>query len=126
MFAPGAYQFATEFNITNDTTVTLAVSVYLAGLAFGPLLSAPLSEIYGRLIMYHICNAIYIGFTIGCALSTNAPMFYVFRFIAGCASSAPVAIGGGTIADLEPPERRAGAMALFMMGALLGPVSELF
>jgi MFS family permease len=122
MFAPGTAQFAAEFHIANETIVAFAVSIYLIGVAFGPVLTAPLSEMHGRLIMYHVCNVIYAAFTLGCALSTNAPMFYVFRFLSGCASSAPVAIGGGTIADLVAPEKRGGAMGLFMSGALLGPV----
>ncbi|WYZ45785.1 hypothetical protein EsH8_IX_000010 [Colletotrichum jinshuiense] len=122
MFAPGAAQFAAEFRIADKTIVTFAVSIYLVGVAFGPVVTAPLSEIHGRLIVYHVCNVVYAAFTLGCALSTNAPMFYIFRFIAGCSSSAPIAIGGGTIADLVPPEKRGGAMGLFMLGALLGPV----
>ena len=122
MFAPGAAQFAAEFQIADETIVAFAVSIYLIGLALGPVLTAPLSEMHGRLIMYHVCNVIYAAFTLGCALSTNVPMFYIFRFLSGCSSSAPVAIGGGTIADLVPPEKRGGAMGLFMLGALLGPV----
>jgi MFS family permease len=123
MFAPGAAQFAKDLHIENETIITFAVSIYLIGLALGPILTAPLSEMHGRLIIYHICNVVYAAFTLGCALSTNAPMFYIFRLLSGCASSAPVAIGGGTIADLMVPEERGGAMGLFMLGALLGPVS---
>lgn len=122
MFAPGTAQFAAEFQITSETIVAFAVSIYLIGFAFGPVLSAPLSEMHGRLVMYHVCNVLYAAFTVGCALSTNAPMFYIFRFFSGCSSSAPMAIGGGTIADLILPEKRGGAMGLFMLGALLGPV----
>lgn len=125
MFAPGSAQFAAEFQITDATIIAFAVSIYLIGVAFGPVLAAPLSEIHGRLVMYHVCNVLYAAFTAGCALSTNAPMFYVFRFLSGCSSSGPVAIGGGTIADLMPPKERGGAMGLFMLGALLGPVRTL-
>ncbi|KAK0385398.1 hypothetical protein NLU13_7874 [Sarocladium strictum] len=122
MFAPGAARLAVDFNITDETTIVFAVSIYLIGIALGPIVTAPLSEMHGRLPLYHTCNVIYAAMTVGCALSPNAAAFYIFRFLSGCASSAPVAIGGGTIADLMPPEERGGAVGLFMSGALLGPV----
>lgn len=36
--------------------------------------------------------------------------------------AAPVAIGGGVIADLIPRERRGKAMGIFTAGSLAGPV----
>ncbi|KAL9033315.1 MAG: hypothetical protein Q9214_007573, partial [Letrouitia sp. 1 TL-2023] len=44
-----------------------------------------------------------------------------FRFLAGCAGSAALTIGGGTIADVMPPEKRGKAMAVYVMGPVLGP-----
>lgn len=122
MFAPGAAALAEEFHITSATVVTLAVSIYLCGFAIGPMVIAPLSELYGRLIIYHTCYMFYIGFIIGCALSTNTGMFLTFRFLAGCASSGPLTVGGGTVADVVPPAQRGKAMSLFLVGPLIGPV----
>lgn len=122
MFAPGAAELAKEFHITSSTVVTLTVSIYLCGFAIGPMVIAPLSELYGRLVIYHICNVIYIGFIIGCALGKDTAMFLVFRFLAGCASSGPLTVGGGTVADVVPPAQRGRAMSLFFVGPLLGPV----
>lgn len=122
MFAPGAASLAKEFHITSSTVVSLTVSIYLCGFAVGPMVFAPLSELYGRLVIYHICNVIYIGFIIGCALGKNTGMFLVFRFLAGCASSGPMTVGGGTVADVVPPAQRGRAMSLFFLGPLLGPV----
>ncbi len=122
MFAPGAAALAQEFQITRASVVSLTVSIYLCGFAVGPMFIAPLSELYGRLVIYHICNSIYIGFIIGCALGTNTSMFIVFRFLAGCASSGPLTVGGGTVADVVPPAQRGKVMSLFFVGPLLGPV----
>ncbi|KAI2608019.1 major facilitator superfamily domain-containing protein [Hypoxylon sp. NC1633] len=122
MFAPGAAALAKEFQITSSTITSLTVSIYLAGFAVGPMVIAPLSELYGRLVIYHTCNIIYIGFIIGCALGKNTGMFLVFRFLAGCASSGPLTVGGGTVADVVPPAQRGRAMSLFFLGPLLGPV----
>jgi multidrug resistance protein len=122
MFAPGAPMLVADFHITSTLVATLTVSIYLLGFVFGPFFLASLSELYGRLWLYHICNFTYLAFTIGCALSTSTVMFLVFRFICGCAASGPMTIGGGTIADLYEPQERGKAMALFGLGPLLGPV----
>jgi multidrug resistance protein len=122
MFAPGAPSLVADFHIASSMVASLTVSIYILGFVFGPFFLASLSEIYGRLRLYHICNAVYLAFTIGCALSTNTVMFLVFRFLCGCAASGPMTIGGGTIADLYEAEGRGKAMALFGLGPLLGPV----
>ena len=62
---------------------TLLVSIWELGKIVGPLLVAPLSELYGRLPMYHIGNVLLIAFSIGGALSTSVPMFITFHFISG-------------------------------------------
>lgn len=49
-------------------------------------------------------------------------MLIGFRFLAGCFGTAPIVNGGGTIADIMPPEKRGGAMAVWAIGPLLGPV----
>ncbi|KAL5042511.1 hypothetical protein BDW71DRAFT_200551 [Aspergillus fruticulosus] len=122
MFAPGSAALAQEFNITSSALTSLTVSIYLAGFAVGPMVIAPLSELYGRLVIYHTSYAFYIGFIIGCALSKNTGMFLAFRVLAGCASSGPLTVGGGTVADVVPPAQRGRAMSLFFTGPLLGPV----
>ncbi|KAF1946663.1 MFS general substrate transporter [Clathrospora elynae] len=122
MFAPGAEKLALEFGITDETVIAMTVSLYVLGFALGPLILAPLSEVYGRLIIYWSCTLVYIAFTFGCAFSTNVAMFLVFRFLAGCTASGPMSTGGGTVADLTVPTERGKAMALFTMGPLLGPV----
>ncbi|GAB1318245.1 Trichosetin biosynthesis cluster MFS transporter [Madurella fahalii] len=122
MFAPGAEALIEEFHVSNSVLATLTVTIYVLGFSLGPLVLAPMSELYGRLPIYHLSNAFYLAFTIGCALSTDIAMFLVFRFICGCAASVPMTVGGGTVADLIPENKRGRAMALYGMGPLLGPV----
>lgn len=122
MFAPGVPELMRDFHSTSEDLATFVVSVYLLGFAAGPLVVAPLSEMYGRLPVYHVCNAIFIVWTVACALSTSMNMLIGFRFLAGCFGIAPITNGGGTIADLMAPEKRGAAMAIWAMGPLLGPV----
>ncbi|RHZ54901.1 MFS transporter [Aspergillus thermomutatus] len=121
MFAPRAELLAKDFGISNSVVASLMVSIYMLGLVCGPLLVAPLSELYGRLILYHVCNFVFLAFTLGCSVSTGTGMFLAFRFLAGCAGSAPLTIGGGTIADVTTPSQRGAAMGLFSLGPVFGP-----
>ncbi|KAF2500550.1 MFS general substrate transporter [Lophium mytilinum] len=120
-FAPGVPEVMAEFHSTSQLLESFMVSVYVLGFAFGPLIFAPLSEMYGRLPIYHICNVLFIIFTVAAAVSTNMSMFVVFRFFMGSAGGAPLALGGGTIADLISREQRGTAMALWLLGPTMGP-----
>jgi MFS family permease len=122
MFAPGAQELVAEFHLTSSTIEAFTVSIYVLGFALGPLLLAPLSELYGRFIIIHFYNVFYFAFTLGCAFSTDVAMFLVFRFICGCAASGPMSIGGGIVADVSSQEKRGKAVAIFAAGPLLGPV----
>jgi len=70
----------------------------------------------------HIANLVYLAFNLGCAYSTTAGSLIAFRFLAGWAGAAPIAIGGGTVSDVFSERERAGAMALYSLGPLIGPV----
>ncbi len=93
----------------------------MLGFAVGTLFLPPLSEIYGRSVIFNATNTLHTIFTIACALSSNLNMLIAFRFLAGCIGSAPITIGGGTISDIMPEELRGRAMAIFVMGPVLGP-----
>lgn len=121
-FAPGVPQVMRAFGESSTLLASFVVSIYVLGFAIGPLIIAPLSELYGRVWIYNFCNVLFVIFTIACAVSTNMGMLIGFRFLAGCAGASPLTIGGGTIADIFPREKRAGAMAIWGMGPLLGPV----
>jgi hypothetical protein len=97
-FAPGVPQVLRTFHETSNTIATFVVSVYILGFAIGPLIIAPMSELYGRHHLYNICNLLFVIFNIACALSKSMGMLIAFRFFAGCAGSAPLTLGGGTIA----------------------------
>ena len=121
MFAPGAEQLVQEFNITTSIIATMSLSIYVLGFGAGVII-APLSELYGRLWLYHVSNASWLAFTLGCAFSTNTTSFLLFRFLAGCAGSVPMTCAGGTVADLIPPKHRGKYMAFWGLGPQLGPV----
>lgn len=119
--ASAVSQVSTRFGETNETILTFVTTIYLLGYTFGPIVIAPLSEIYGRAIMYKIFIWVFLIFNVACAVPPNVGALVVFRLFAGIAGSCPVTLGTGSIADTIPSEKRAGAMGAYVVGAVLGP-----
>ncbi|RMZ87292.1 hypothetical protein DV736_g5487, partial [Chaetothyriales sp. CBS 134916] len=122
MCAPAIEGIVADLGISSTAVSTLAITIYLVGLAFGPLFLSSTSELHGRLPVYHIANIVFMAFVVGNALSQTTAQFMVFRFFSGCAGGMPLALGGGTIADITAPAKRGLATALFSLGPLAGPV----
>ncbi|KAH7136425.1 major facilitator superfamily domain-containing protein [Dactylonectria macrodidyma] len=122
IFAPAVPLLMADFKSSDTELAAFVVSVYVLGFAFGPMVLAPLSEMYGRVPVYHVCNACFVAFTAGCALAPSLGSLVAFRFLAGCFGSAPLTNGGGSIADIFPQEKRGAVMAAFSVGPLLGPI----
>ncbi|GKZ71588.1 hypothetical protein AnigIFM50267_007629 [Aspergillus niger] len=122
MLAPAVPDVMRSLGSDNAELESFVVSIYVIGYALGPLIAAPMSEVYGRSIVYNVSNVLFLGATIGCALSTNVGMFLAFRLISGCAGVTPLALGGGSIGDLMAPEKMGTAMAIWGLGSLVAPV----
>ncbi|KAL6247858.1 hypothetical protein RBB50_005206 [Rhinocladiella similis] len=122
MFAPSIAQVMKDFSTTSQFFATFSVSIYLIGYFFGPLLFAPLSETYGRLIIYHVSNILYVVFTVACAVAPSLDSLIGFRFLAGSAGSACLVLGAGSVADMYPREQRGSKMTAFVLGPMMGPV----
>lgn len=122
MFTPGVADIQKEFGSDSTMMASFLVSIYVLGYVVGPFLIAPLSELYGRIPLYHTCNIFLLIFTIACAVSQSLPQLLVFRLLAGIAGVCPLTIGSGTVADMVYKEKRAGVMAIWAMGPYMGPV----
>ncbi|KAH7311131.1 MFS multidrug transporter [Rhexocercosporidium sp. MPI-PUGE-AT-0058] len=116
------------FIVNLSTTISAPASGNLhnqhlpTGLYSWPLVMAPLSELYGRLIVYHLSIATFVAFLLACGWSQSIVSFLILHFNAGCAASSPSTIGGGTVADLIPVQERGAAMAITALGPILAPV----
>ena len=119
VFAPSVPLLMDELGSRNLELASFVVSVYIIGFCIGPLVLAPLSELYGRAILIHSSNILFVIFSIACAVSINLPMFVVFRLLMGIAGSPPLTIGGGVIADLIPAVSRGKALSIWGMGPIL-------
>jgi multidrug resistance protein len=109
-----------DFNNHNNTLATFAMTIYVLGFCVGPLIFAPLSESYGRAVVYKGCLAMFLVLTVACGLASSLEMLICFRFMAGCFGAAPVAIGGAMVYDLFRVGERGHAMAIYTAGPTLG------
>ena len=108
------------FHISHELAL-LPVTVFVIGFGVGPLVFAPLSELFGRKPVYTITLGLAVIFVIPCALSTNITMLIICRLIDGIAFSAPMTLVGGTLSDLWKNEERGVPMAAFSAAPFIGP-----
>ena len=88
-FSPGSTKFAKDFH-TSSEIGTLGLSLYVLGLAFGPMTLAPLSEYFGRSPIYIISYGIFLLFLLGSALVKSLGGFLVLRILSGLFSSVTI------------------------------------
>ncbi|AEO58214.1 hypothetical protein MYCTH_2118654 [Thermothelomyces thermophilus ATCC 42464] len=122
MMAPAVQLIMDDYQTTSTAFATFSVSVFVLGFASGPLLWAPLSELYGRVPVYHATNLLFLVFTLCCAHAPGQGAFLAFRFLSGFAGAAPIANGSGSIADLVPKEQRGKFVSAWSVGTILGPM----
>lgn len=121
--APAALAYNKEFGVTDTTIASMTVSIFLLGFAIGPLFFAPLSEMYGRMIIMHLSTFIFLIFTIGCAVSQTSTQMIILRLLSGLSGSAPLALGAGILSDVWAPMELARASAVYALGPLIGPIT---
>jgi MFS family permease len=124
VYTPAVFLLEDHFQISREVAL-LGLSLFTFGLALGPLIAAPLSEVRGRLIVYQISLVFLLGFTAEAGCAQNIETLLICRFLAGTGGSAAMAVGAGTIADLwdgEGDARDKGLAAIaFVLSGYLGP-----
>ncbi|KAL2018619.1 hypothetical protein VTK56DRAFT_589 [Thermocarpiscus australiensis] len=124
-YSSSAAPVMAEFDASPEV-FSLGLSLFVLGFAVGPALWAPLSELYGRQILFIVTHGFVVAFVAASAGSNSIASLLVFRFLAGTFGASPMTNSGGVIADLFPPTQRGLAMTIFaaapFMGPVLGPV----
>ncbi|KAF7549607.1 hypothetical protein G7Z17_g6269 [Cylindrodendrum hubeiense] len=105
----------------SEELALVSISIFVVGFGIGPMIFAPLSEIYGRRVIYGSTLLVAVVFIIPCALAKNIETLLVCRAIDGIAFSAPMTLVGGTLADLWRTEERGVPMAAFSAAPFIGP-----
>ncbi|KAK0618762.1 Efflux pump FUB11 [Lasiodiplodia hormozganensis] len=82
---------------------------------------APLSELYGRQIIFFVTFGAYTAFNAGAAGSQNIETMLILRFLAGSFGSSPLTNAGEVIADMFEAEERGLAMCVFSIAPFMSP-----
>ena len=118
--SPAEPIIAEYLNVTIETTVLL-VALFVLGYAFGPMLWAPISEVYGRKVSMLPALFVLGLFSIGTAVSKNAASVFVTRFFGGLFGSAAISNVSAAIGDFYEAKTRGIPMALMAMCVVGGP-----
>ncbi|KAH7097694.1 MFS general substrate transporter [Auriculariales sp. MPI-PUGE-AT-0066] len=106
----------------SPTVSILPISLFVAGLGCGPLLLAPLSEFFGRAMIYRVSYTAFCVLGVPVALARDPATHLVFRFIQGFAGAAFLSVAGGSVTDLFQDYNVALPMAVYTSSPFLGPV----
>ena len=135
-----------DFGVS-EVAESLATGLFLIGFGSGALLAGPLSEEFGRNLIYMATLVLYMVFVMASGLAPNIGMLKLcrcakmaaatqcdslfsfstgaqcaFRFIAGTFASTPLTCAGGSVSDLWSPAERVWAFPLFANAAFMGPI----
>nr|UPX44697.1 hypothetical protein FAC7G5_08 [Penicillium fuscum] len=94
MVAPGLDGVLADFHVTSSAVSTFAVTIFLLGLALGPMFLSCMGEVFGRLPVYHTANIIFIAFIIGNALTSNGWRwtFWLLAILGGAIEAATLIV----------------------------------
>lgn len=118
-FEPALPTLMSSLHSHSSALASFTVSIYTLGYVLGPLLVAPISEIYGRLYVLFPSYVIFMISLAVCGASKNLPLFIVFRATTGFAGIAFVLLGPAVVADLMPVEKRGLSLSLMAAGPVV-------
>ncbi|KAL6692411.1 MFS general substrate transporter [Trichoderma pleuroticola] len=120
-YSGSANEILKQFHCSSEL-FALGISLYVLGFAIGPALWAPLSELYGRRILFITTHTCVVAVVAASAGSRSITQLLVFRFLTGMFGASPLTNSGGVIADMFPAAQRGLAMIFFCAAPFMGPV----
>lgn len=124
-YSQGSDQVKQTFHVSS-TIALLPLSAYSLGLAFGPVISSPCSESFGRKAVYLLTVPLFDIFMVAAGLSKNAASLIICRFFAGVFAAPGVSVSAASISDFTTPDQRVAALSAYysipFIGSAIGPL----
>ncbi|CAI6329105.1 unnamed protein product [Periconia digitata] len=122
IYFPAIPQLSSAFGVTIEA-MNQTVTVYLIFQGISPMLWGPLSDRYGRRLVFLACLSILVASSIGLALCpTNSFWLLLFlRCFQSGGSASTIALGAGVIGDIATTKERGGYFGMFNLGPMLAP-----
>lgn len=116
----GLFDIVKEFHTTSNV-VKASVFLFVASFCVGPLVWAPLSEMFGRRIIFIISYIGFVCFNVGCMQSQNIASLIVCRIFAGAFGSSSMSNSPSMIAGLFHMKYLMVTITIFALMPVAGP-----
>jgi hypothetical protein len=113
-------QIQERFGASSELVVA-DTSLFVLAFAIGPAVWAPLSELYGRQVIYFITYGMTTLFAGATIASPNIATLLVLRFLSGAFGSSAISNAGGVVSDMYTARDRGLATIAFIGAPFLGP-----
>lgn len=113
-------QLERDFHVSR-LVATVGLTTFVCGLGLGPMFLSPLSEFYGRRIIFVCAFGMYFIWLIPCALAQNIETMLIVRFFDGLAGSAFLSVAGGVVGDMFTKDQLSAPMMIYTASPFVGP-----
>ncbi|EJD48786.1 MFS general substrate transporter, partial [Auricularia subglabra TFB-10046 SS5] len=120
VFSPTSTYISRQYGISQEVSV-LGIAIFIAGWIPGPVIWAPISELYGHRIAILLPMFAFICLSAATATAKDIQTIFITRFFAGMMGSSPVTIAGGGIADMFDQKERGSAVVFYALAVTAGP-----
>lgn len=121
VFSSATLVVSAQFGVGSEVG-TLATSFYVLGYAFGPIIWAPFSELYGRKPPILVGAFGFAIFSVAIAVAKDLQTILICRFFSGLFGSCPLAVVAAVFTDMFNNAQRGIAVAIFAATVFMGPL----
>lgn len=121
MYLPGFPGIARDLH-TTVAHVSLSLSSFFIGIAFGQLLYGPLLDRYGRKKPLYIGMIVYLLASVGCSLCRTADALIAIRLLQALGGCVGMVAARAMVRDLFPVEENAKIFSLLMLVVAVSPI----
>ena len=120
--ANGALPYMQGTLSANSDQISWVLTSYVVAAA---IMTAPVGWMSARFGTKNVLLVSLVGFTVTsmmCGVAGSIGEMVIFRFLQGVFGAALVPLSQSTLLNIYPIEKRGGAMAVWGMGVMLGPI----
>ena len=107
---------------TSIAMVQISLSMYFVGIALGQAVYGPWSDRVGRKRALYFGLMLFIGASIGCALSTRVEVLILFRFLQALGGCAPLVVPRAVVRDFFDERGSVRMLSMLMLVMGLAPI----
>ncbi|KAK1515344.1 uncharacterized protein CCOS01_13537 [Colletotrichum costaricense] len=112
VISPATETLLQEYNCNYEVGI-LPLAIYMLGLAFGPLVGAPLSETYGRRAVFVLTTPFFLIFMVSSGFAQSMAVLIICRFFAGVFASSNINNASAVVLDCTSDRYRGTVLQVY-------------